>query len=307
MEIRLPAFAALALASCAPSATGPTTTALGRVATTDELVRLRCALDGRQVVTTWTGDVHAVIPGERPRRLFGLVGMNIARCVRGAEGFTLTSRELLFYLDPRTGERLDQWTNPWEPETSVPVVHVANRLVQNPLLGPAPMTIADGVATVSFDVPVFYPNPLAADAETRPFSPEPSYQAMEMFTFWTPARELGDPRAATVASLSFTWHRTGPWLPWMAMKDRAGYLVYSARGRKLAGLDELPPLLRDEISTRLPLYADAPRCRVHAPNETSWTYFRRHVDAYRARARFPLPAPREPDECAATGPAASPR
>ncbi len=256
---------------------------------------MRCALDGREVVMTWSGDVYAVVPGERQRRLFGVVGMNIARCLRVDGRWHLTSRELLYYLDPTTGAPLHRWANPWT-STEVPVVHVANERVQNELAGPVPVTIADGTATIAFDIPLFYPNPLARDPATRSFDPSASYQAAELFAFAMPVEALAGP-SPTVPRLWFTWHRVGPWLPWMGMGDRPGVLMYSTRGRKVATWDELPPQLRAEIATRVPRYRHAPACVLPGKNETSWTYFARHLAAYQAGERFPIAAPVDPAEC----------
>ncbi len=286
------------LAACTPGA-APTTPALTvRTATVDQLVRMRCAHDGRDVVMTWTGDVYAFVPDERPRHLFAVVGMNIARCVRDGGHWHLTSRELMLYLDPEVKRRVDEWKNPWTSEV-VPVVHVANRLVQNRLDGRVTMAVAAGLATITFDIPLFYPNPLAADDAAREFSPAANYQAGEFFTFTTPVAAIEDSTSPSVPVLAFTWHRIGPWLPWMAMGQRAGHLIYIARGRKLSGIAELPAPLRDEL-VRLPLFGSAPRCLVAAKNETSWTYFLRHLAEYRARRRFPLPAPLDLGECATT-------
>ena len=56
--------------------------------------------------------------------------MNIRQCatVQDAErgtGFKLVTREILLYQDPKTGEVLEKWENPWTGE-EVDVLHVAN-------------------------------------------------------------------------------------------------------------------------------------------------------------------------------------
>jgi hypothetical protein len=179
------------------------------------------------------------------------------------------------------------------------VVHVANHRVQFPITGPVPIEVGDdGVATIAFAIPVRYANPLAGDPATAAFSPAETYVAHEHFTFATSSTALHDQAIATVPSLVFTWQRVGPWLPWMDQGDRPGVLVYTARGRKVAGLDEVPAVLAHAIARDLPRYGHAPACLVDGRNETSWTYFARHLEAYREGARFPLPAPVDPDECA---------
>lgn len=281
----------------APRATTPNPRAgrgLLRDLGVDELVALRCDREGREVVLAWSGDVYAVIPGERTRRLFAIRGMNIARCLRTAGAWHLVSRELMYYLDPDRESVLDRWDNPWTNER-LPVVHVANRLVQNELRGGSE-AIDDGTnVTVSIDVPLFYPNPLAETPETSAFSPQASYQAVEMFTLTAPRAAFADD-SSSVSTLTLTWHRVGPWLPWMNMGARPGYLLYTARGAKIAGIDALDEPMRSDLR-RLELFQHAPRCVVAAPNETSWTYFAKHLAEYRAGARFPLEAPADPSEC----------
>ena len=74
--------------------------------------------------------MYSRVQGEADRLLFRVEGMNIRACTsikdpeRG-DGFRMVSRELLFYQDPKTGEIMNQWTNPWTGET-VEVLHVAN-------------------------------------------------------------------------------------------------------------------------------------------------------------------------------------
>lgn len=265
-----------------------------REGSAEQVVRIRCALDGTEVFTTWNGKVYAYAAGEAPRLLFGVVGMNVARCLREGARYRLTSRELMLYLDPDSGRPLAHWKNPWTGE-EVPVVHVANALVQMPI-GAAPVHTDAELVTVSIDVPLFYPNALATDEATRRFSPSPNYQAGEFFSLVANRGEAEDVNRSTVSHLRFSWFRVSPWLPWMAMGDRPGYLVVSARGQKV-DYAALPPVLRDEIAQRVPLFRHAPTCVVAARNESSWTYFAKHLDAFRARERFPIAAPVQIETC----------
>ncbi len=285
--VRIACAVAIAGMACrtAPPVLGPTT----RAATVDEVVRIRCDRDGREVVTTWDGTVYAFASGEEPRALFAITGTNVARCVRHAGTWWLTSRELMIYRDPVSGTLLDRWTNPWSGEV-VPVVHVANRVVQREL-GTARLVVADGVANLAIDVVMAYPNPLASDAALRAFDPAPTYRAAELFTLSADATAALDPARATVPTMSLVWTRVGPWLPWMhATGD--GYLVYSARGRKLAAREPLPAALAHVIDERAPQYHHAPACVVVGPSVTSWTYFAAHLAAYLAGRTFPLAEPR---------------
>jgi hypothetical protein len=88
----------------------------------------------------------------------------------------------------------------------------------------------------------------------------------------------------------------------MAMGERQGTLVYSAAGRRVAGLDQLDPLLRALIAERLPLYRAAPRCYLAAANATSWKTFATDREAYQRGDRLPRPAPEQAEPCASPAP-----
>jgi hypothetical protein len=259
-------------------------------------VRVRCALDGREVFTTWRGRVFAFVPGEPVRELFAVEGMNVARCAARADGaYTLTSRELMLYLDPGDHRRLDRWDNPWSGE-SVTVAHVGNSPVQAVFTAAPPLAIHGALASFVIDVPLSYPNPLAADAAMAEHAPAPLYQAGEFFGLTAPLAAAGDEGSASAAEVAIAWHRVGPWLPWMKMGARPGVLVYSAHGEKVTDAAQLSPLLRAELE-RLPGYRHAPACYLAARNATSWTTFGATIDAYRRGDRFP-PAPPPDGACA---------
>ena len=272
----------------------------------EDFIRIRCSTDGEDVFIAWTGHAYAYLPGERPTRVFDLVGMNVASCRQGKQGWELSSRELMLYLDPETGERLERWDNPWTEKT-VPVVHVANDPVQMKL-GTRGFSyeVAGGVARFGLDVPLFYPNALADDPKLAAFSPQKNYQAGEFFVLMAPAEQVADSDRESVEWMSLSWHRISPWLPWMAMGERPGRLVFSADGAKLETFEDLPGALRREIETNSPSYAHAPSCWIDAPNETSWSYFERHLQDYLAGESFPRPRPDGPDRCTAGGPTSSP-
>ncbi len=288
-------------ASGVDPASPPASDESGTAARLEQFVRVRCATDGSDVFTTWRGHVWGYADEQAPRLLFEVVGMNVARCALTRAGWSLTSRELMLYLDPDTGAVLHRWKNPWTDQ-EVTVAHVANSPVQA-VFADAPTAVEDGAAvTYVIDVPLYYPNPLASDPETRFYSPQPMYRAGEFFTLSAPASEVRDPERRAAATTTITWHRVGPWLPWMAMGEQRGMLVYSAAGRRVAGLDQLDPLLRAEIAERLPRYRSAPRCYLAAGNATSWKTFAADLDAYRRGDRLPRPAPDRVEPCADPAP-----
>lgn len=100
-----------------------------------------------------------------------------------------------------------------------------------------------------------------------------------------------------VSSLHIDWTRVSPWLPWMKMRGKPGQLVYSAIGQKVDNFEQLAPLLKTEITERMPLYKQAPRCFLSAKNETSWSYFKKYFQEYLQNKQFPITSPVEKDIC----------
>jgi hypothetical protein len=253
-------------------------------------VKTRSSLDPNSpTFLFWTGGIYAYVPGEKRHKLFKMVGMSVSRCIPTEEGgWDFTSRELTYYLHPETGEILRQWENPWTGEL-LTVMHVANNPVQGYFKGKFPARVDGDKTTFVFDLFSTYPNPLADEPKFAEYSPNPIYQAAELFKLTVPTEELLNPEVLSVSQLQLCWDRIGPWVPWMKMGDRQGQLIYSAYGGKVGGFAELPQLLQDEINTRVPLYKDAPKSFLDVEDITSWLYFKKHFDAYIEGKTFPLP------------------
>ena len=229
------------------------------------------------------------MPGEPDKLLFRFEGMNVRQCVtvtdpaRG-KGFRMVSREILFYKDPATGKILDEWKNPFTGDT-VKVLHIAN----DPVNFRAPIfpVKADGKpyesdVTVMGDqwwgtttVPLFYRNPLAGDFQDYVGG---MYHATEMFNFFGRVSDLTDAKKHS-AEVSVAWARLSDWLPWMKMRGRAGQLYFNGAGVKLDGYANLPADFSAAIEAHDPIYREPPPVDDQRPNETSWTYFKKRMEA----------------------------
>lgn len=253
--------------------------------------RAQCgAKDGESAVYYWTGKVYSHVTGEPDRLLFTGEGMNIRQCAtvtdpKRGTGYRQVSREVMLFTDPRTGEVVRQWTNPWTGET-VEVMQIANDPVNVPAAFPY---AADGTPfrlthkrmgpwlAMPVEVPLFYHNVLAGDYQDYVGG---KYHAMEIFDFVARADEILDTKNRTVAP-SVSWVRISDWMPWMKMRGRQGQLVFNAVGTKLDSFDALPKLLKDEIAANYPAYRQAPPTDDARPNETTWTAFRKWIEERR--------------------------
>lgn len=245
--------------------------------------KVQCSLiDGEDVTYYWFGRAYSRRMGERDKLLFNVEGMNVRSCTtlndpeKGA-GYHLVTREILLYKDPKTGEVLKTWENPWTGD-EVEVMHVAN----DPVNSKGYVTSRDGNPTkfagdilgdryqLSFTVPLFYPNPLAS-----PYQAEIGgvYHATEMFNFLGHVDDLVSPDTNT-ADVAVGWARMSDWLPWMKMQGRDGVIYMHTAGRKLDSWDELSDVMKHEINTYYPDYVTAPPDGDPRPNVTSWKYYK---------------------------------
>jgi hypothetical protein len=251
--------------------------------------KVQCSTeDASPQVFEWSGYGYARVPGERDRKLFGLMGMNIRQCGaiedpdRG-EGYRLVSREIMLYLDPETGEVMRIFDNPWTGAQNE-VIHVAN----DPVNGRPTFGInadgserafeyrdVNGQYLINYEIPLFYHNAMGGNYQKYIGG---TYHATEIFDFNGDLDELLDPDQS-VAYPVVSWVRLAQWLPWMEMNGRAGMLYFNAMGRKLQSYDQLPELMKAEIAENYPEYTAPPPLDDTRRNETSWTYMKKIIDS----------------------------
>ncbi len=250
--------------------------------------KIQCStVDGEEKTYVWHGKAYSRRTGERDQHLFNLLGMNVRQCgtIRnddGLEGYRMVSREIMLYLDPRTGEVMDTWENPYSGET-VDVIHVANDPVNGrPSFGldrsgkpmKLPVRVLGEFWQMNVEVPLFYHNVLGGNYQKYVGG---TYHATEIFDFYGLNAPLID-SSTTSVNPGVAWVRISNWLPWMEMNGREGLLYFNAQGVKLKSWDELPKLMKDEIAINYPAYTNAPPLDDDRPNETSWTFFKKIFD-----------------------------
>lgn len=253
-------------------------------------IKIRADLNlHRETVFRWTGSIYAFIPGEPTRQLFDFEGYNIARAVPDAEGYALLTREASFYK-AIGGDILETWANPFTG-AQVRVIPVWNDPVNqyfpflradgSPFL--LPLTdLGEGDLCLKMDVFLAYPSPLPRALYPH-HSASDLYQGGELSQFFVKRADLDNAELGSVPAL-LSWTRIGPWLPWMEMGDRPGWLIYQCRGKKLpAGYAGLPEAIRHYVETHAPQFASAPT-EDSGENETSWTYFRKLMEQEQRKA-----------------------
>lgn len=75
-------------------------------------------------------------------------------------------------------------------------------------------------------------------------------------------------------------------------KERLNYT-----GAKTDRFEYLHSAIKAQIENRLPLYREAPACRLKRSIATSWSRFEEEFDAYLRGEEFPLLAPMKEEQC----------
>ena len=233
----------------------------------------------KQRIGRYRGQVMAVVGGEKIQVLCGFEGFAVSRLIQTDDGnYRRLNRETIIYTDPRTGEVLDEWTNPWTGEV-VKVVHVGNdpfnynigtemyiapediggekpaAPIKIPLLLPW-QKINDDFLVLETDMHLFYPNALQPNEWPRESSGS-MVQVSEMFRYFVPVAELEDPSRTTV-SWHGTWSRVTPWLPWMLLGDKPGHVLYVGVMASADSADEISPNVLAYIKEHFPDFLTAP-------------------------------------------------
>lgn len=237
---------------------------------------------GEEFVFWWVGDIYDLVEEQSARHLFSFEGYNIGRMVRVDGGWRMLTREVGIYKDPQSGEILDTWQNPYTGSTNT-CVHVWNDPVNQEFLlnsqrgkFKVPTTRSGDDMYWHAEVFLKYKSPISRSEYPDNVASD-MYQSAEMFQFFTKASELRADEPS--ADCQISWVRVGQWLPWMEMGDTPGRLVYHCRGKRLeGGYNDLSNTVRDFIERDHPEYASAP-VDFTTPNETSWTYMRKLLEA----------------------------
>jgi len=280
--------AAAALGSAAGAATTATSAKARVPARFDDPVwnreqaaRLQAHTDGRQVYGSGRGSINAVRPGEAVRHLMNFEILSTIRVVRRPDGnYDRMCREVVFYTDPKSGEILDHWDNPYTGER-VKVVDIANdpyNWVIRDYVGPPALPGSDthnvpppavkqpfllqwselgpDTVVVTEEFNGYYPN-LLDPAKWPRESGGPMNQTSEYFRYYIARADLEDP-SKTHLPHSGAWVRITPWLPWMLMGQAPGHIIYNAMFRPFESVDYLKPAVLARVRERYPQYLNAP-------------------------------------------------
>ncbi|MBL8645007.1 MAG: DUF1838 family protein [Rhodospirillaceae bacterium] len=251
-------------------------------------IKLTGDLDPTKESVGWFGGTIYGNRGTEPLKpLVGVSGVGVARIEpQGNNAYRMFNREFACYTDPKTGEILEKWTNPYTNE-EVDVVPIKNMIV-NAQVAPIveqefdghkvsfpftpPWIVQGGKAFSLFEIHAAFPNPMKPDAWPRE-SAGPINRTGEMFQRMVSLADLENPDLTAVDYVG-TWTRVGPWLPWMLMGQAEGHLLYRSFMNRAPGIEALPANLLAYMKAKYPEFLKAPGPETWGqPNDSSWTVY----------------------------------
>lgn len=238
-------------------------------------IKLRGNADGSDTYADWKVTVFIVEPGKKALPIMRLDGFNVGRAVKNDDGsYQWLSREVAYYRDLKSGEVLKQWMNPITGKVN-DVVQVINDPVNGKFTAGSlnlPWDVRGEDVFLKMDIPLAYPNALQP-GDYPEESTGPTYFASEHFLYFAKTKDFDDAKLTSIP-VTYAWTRTGPWLPWMKMGQRPGYVLYSGQGKKLKSAAELDKVVREYTEKNHALFMKAPE-KLVTPNETSWSYYKK--------------------------------
>ena len=249
-----------------------------------DFVRVAGSLSPNDSVANYfNGSVYYKQIGSQMQKIFNFEGFNVNRKLPQTDGtFLSLSREFVVYRDPITSHILQVWINPLSGNANE-VFYVANDPV-NGVFDSAPdnFKIPQGRAAYrvyNSDIVLEYPNALQPDKYPK-YSAGPIYDSVELFGFFGNVTEL-ETTQNNMVSMAGTWMRKSEFLPWMELGTTPGSLFYSALVWKcMHGLSCVADDIMAIVKSQYPKYQEAPTVE-EVPNETSWTVFKKIIDARR--------------------------
>ena len=252
------------------------------------LLKLRGDLSGEDFFFAFPGQAWAMIPQEKNHKCFRTFGFGSGRFEKVDGDYRILSREVLYYLDPETGEILSEWSNPFNGR-KVEVVHIQNDPVngvfslngRGPLAPPYPYVSCGDMVAFQWNFFIQHPNVLTRE-EYPKYSSGNIDQHAELWGLIGSKKDILNPDT-TSAYCTMSWSRVADWLPFMEMADAPGKMVFHSHSLKLMdGPKELPRAILDYTEKHHSEYLTAPT-EWNGPQMTSSAQvFKNIIDKRRA-------------------------
>lgn len=216
------------------------------------------------------GRIFAVVGKELAQPLFDFKAARVQGFRKLGEGVWETRfRGMIYFCDLDSGHIIDSWRNPYTGADAT-VTHwgtVGESGYTYTLNGVIPPRSFRGeFGARKQDAPLLFPWLINGDDVWLMLDERVKYLRRSdgairtdnaINRYHTSLAELEDPARSSVSCIA-SWHTEQNWMPWMAMGELAGHLMWGGAGRKYAQLEQLPRGFVLEIERRNPGALTAP-------------------------------------------------
>ena len=232
---------------------------------------------GGSPITWSSGSLFAWMPGLGGHHVCDIHGISTHRFVKTENEWTHHAREGLMCSNINSTEPLTAWHNPFtQQDVSVePAITDQSRQFFAHAL--ESWTIGDHIGFADNRSSL---SKAPMTVETYPlFAQSNLFKFVNLNTYYAPVADIA---ASESSSAAMTGVNTSvsPWLPWMRMGQRRGWLVWQQRLKKVSSVENLPAHLTSYWQRKAPKLFDPPDV-TDGKWETPWTSFKTAVDAAR--------------------------
>jgi len=244
--------------------------------------------------TYMQGEAWGVVPSVESRRLFKIFGLGTTRMgPHEGGGYKKYHKEVVYYADPDTNEVLNTWYNPWL-EREVEVSHIKNTPVNDYLTDQpvadksvytrelAPFHYIEIGNWIVWQEHTYFIMPNRLPPEKYPLhSTGEKFHAAELTGIMARREDLE--ADTTSAPTIISWTRFNPWMGFMEMGNRPGFVSYQQHAAKTDGINGIPKHLRVYMEKHDPEYFEPVMTWTEpAQNMESMIDFRNKLEAKRA-------------------------
>ncbi len=238
------------------------------------MVKLRGSTDGAPCLWWYRGLQYGVID-RQPTLLWQVEGAQLGKYVQKDDGsYDHIFHDVMFYLDAKTSELLEEYENPYTGETNAPPVMRMGPFTNNHSVAGAQIQLPPNLPAGAMDVNWIY-EPVSVigqhifireSATTKIMNPakgKPGASDKDYFyinDFFTLSGRLSDVENPDVKSApaQTSYTSLNEWTPWLGMGNRDGAVLGRGETVKLASYEDLPTRLRGWIDTREPGFFEDP-------------------------------------------------
>lgn len=222
----------------------------GALDTLETHVCMRAFADGRAAYWFYSGTFYGQVSGQRTVPLLGIEGISVNRCTpAGAGVYSYSLREAGWFRDLATGAVVDEWLNPLTGRRVAPKHYYSPQQTRfsGATVEPVLATPLPGLEWTGYlGAPQRFAGSVWSSEEllVRTLNPTTGAARVQtsLLTLHAAAADLRRSPARFVPA-TMAYQTLASWVPWMDMRDVPGVISWRLFGRKVASVEELPPVL----------------------------------------------------------------